>query len=280
MFGYVMANRDKLTPEEERRFRACYCGLCRALRLRHGLRGQMTLSFDMTFLLMVLESLYEPEEICGEERCYPHPNRKHPYIESEIVRYAADMNVALAYHKLMDDWADERRLVKRAQAALLKRQYAQVEKAYPQKCAAIEACIRELSAIERRREMDIDAPANCFGRLLGELFVYKKDIWEDVLRPMGEALGRFVYVMDAYDDLPEDEKKGNYNPIQALKGDNFEEICRQALVLLIAQCTEEFEKLPLVQDVGILRNILYSGVWTKYESIRLSRESARKGETK
>ena len=164
MFGYVTVDPKVLTPEQRARFQACYCGLCRCLRREYGLKGQLTLSFDMTFLLLTLSSLYEPAETGGEERCAPHPRKKHPWMENEFTAYAADMNIALAYHKLMDDWADERNLLRRAGAEALKRGYRRVEARWGEKCAAIEAGVRNLGQIEKRREMDVDAPAKCFGR--------------------------------------------------------------------------------------------------------------------
>lgn len=272
MFGYVTVDPKVLTPEQRARFQGCYCGLCRCLRREYGLKGQLTLSFDMTFLLLTLSSLYEPAEKSGEERCAPHPRKKHPWVESELTAYAADMNIALAYHKLMDDWADERDLLRRAGAEALKRGYRRVEARWGEKCAAIEAGVRELGQIEKRREMDVDAPAKCFGRLLGELFVYRRDEWEVPLRTMGEYLGRFIYVMDAYDDLTADEKRGAYNPLTALEGEGFEQTVENALTMLIGRCTQAFEVLPLVQDVEILRSVLYSGVWAKYVSVRKKRD--------
>ena len=116
MFGYVTVDPKVLTPQQRARFQGCYCGLCRCLRREYGLKGQLTLSFDMTFLLLTLSSLYEPAETGGEERCAPHPRKKHAWVENEFTAYAADMNIALAYHKLMDDWADERNLLRRAGA--------------------------------------------------------------------------------------------------------------------------------------------------------------------
>jgi len=276
MFGYVMANRDALSQDERDRFQALYCGLCRALRTRHELRGQMTLSFDMTFLLMTLNSLYEPIEKRGRERCWMRPGKRHAYVLTMFSDYAADMNVALAYHKFRDDWADDRNLVRRTEAGLLRRSYRRVELLYPEKCAAVEKGIRALSEIEKRRGGGIDAPANCFGQLLGELFAYRDDHWAGTLRSMGAELGKFIYVMDAYDDLEDDRKKGAYNPLSELGGEAFEETVHAALTMLIARCTGEFEKLPLFEDVEILRNILYSGVWTQYLSI----QARRKGEAK
>ena len=278
MFGYVTVNPEALTQAQRDRFQAFYCGLCRCLRREYGLKGQLTLSFDMTFLLITLSSLYEPEEQSGVERCAPHPRKKHTWVENEFTAYAADMNLALAYHKLMDDWADERNLLRRAGAEVLKRGYRRVEERWGEKCAAIEKGVRDLGAIEKRREMDIDTPANCFGELLGELFVYRHDQWEATLRTMGAYLGRFIYVMDAYDDLAADEKHGAYNPLIALKGEDFENTVENALTMLIGRCTQAFEVLPLVKDVEILRSVLYSGVWAKYVSVRRKRGEAS-GET-
>ncbi|HIS04311.1 MAG TPA: hypothetical protein IAA75_10515 [Candidatus Pullichristensenella avicola] len=284
MFGYVTVNPEALTQAQRDRFQAVYCGLCRRLRREYGLKGQLTLTFDMTFLLLTLSSLYEPAEESGEERCAPHPRKKHAWVENEFTAYAADMNIALAYHKLMDDWADERNLLRRVGAEALKRGYRRVEARWGEKCAAIEQGVRDLRTIEQRREMDVDAPANCFGRLLGELFVYRHDEWEAPLRTMGEYLGRFVYVMDAYDDLAADEKRGAYNPLVALKGEGFETTVESVLTMLIGRCTQAFEVLPLVKDATILRSALYSGVWAKYVSVRKKRDGAfaqaedRKGE--
>ena len=149
----------------------------------------------MTFLLLTLSSLYEPAEKSGEERCAPHPRKKHPWVENEFTAYAADMNIALAYHKLMDDWADERNLLRRAGAEALKRGYRRVEARWGEKCAAIEAGVRDLGQIEKRREMDVDAPAKCFGRLLGELFVYRRDEWE--VAPAGHGrIPRALHLRD------------------------------------------------------------------------------------
>ena len=103
MFGYVRANLNDLSEQEKNRYRAFYCGLCQALGERHGQRGRMTLSFDMTFLTMFLGSLYEPEEKAGEMRCVPHPARPHHFVRTEITDYAADMTVALSYFKCLDD---------------------------------------------------------------------------------------------------------------------------------------------------------------------------------
>ena len=113
-----------------------------------------------------------------------------------------------------------------------------------------------------------DAAADAFGALMGELFAYKTDRWADGLRRMGAALGRFIYMMDAYADLPKDKARGRPNPLVSLSAaPDYEAQCKALLTLHLGECALEFEKLPLVEDADILRNILYSGVWTKYEAL-------------
>ena len=96
MFGYVIANPDSLTPEQLARYKSCYCGLCRTLKARHGSVSRLTLTYDMTFLVLLLESMYEPEAETGEERCIAHPVHPHGWSASAVTEYAADMNILLA----------------------------------------------------------------------------------------------------------------------------------------------------------------------------------------
>lgn len=276
MFGYVITNADTLSKEQQERFRQCYCGLCRTLRRQFGAVGQMTLSFDMTFLAMVLNALYEPEEISGKERCLPHPFKKHTYIESTCFEYAADMNIALAYHKCMDNWIDDRSIPYRAMGGVLKKAYRKAEARHPEQCGVIEQCLDEIHRIEKSGCSQIDPPVNVTGRMLGVLFAFDpNDIWADTLREMGDGLGRFVYFMDAYDDLEKDIRHHRFNPLKTFHEDNgYEDMCKASLKMMIGDSTQAFEMLPIVKDADIIRNILYSGVWSRYAQIQNKRKEA------
>ena len=125
--------------------------------------------------------------------------------------------------------------------------------------------MQELSDCEKENSQEIDRSAGCFGRLMADLFVYKEDMWEETLRRMGFFLGKYIYIMDAYEDLEEDLRKQCYNPLKSLhERADYEEQIRQILCMMIAECSAEFEKLPCLLDVDILRNILYDGVWNRY----------------
>lgn len=281
MFGYLTVNGRELSAEARTRYEGYYCGLCHALNERFGAQGRVTLSNDMTFLLMLLSSLYEPEETRGTSFCILHPVKKRVVARNALCGYAADMNIMLAYYKCADDWRDDNSAMARLQTKLLKRGFESVERAYPDKCGVVRECLDEIYLIEARDGRDVDALANLTGRFLGEIYAYRRDFWGDQLRAMGEALGRFIYVMDAYDDLQKDIKRGKYNPLRPyLSQEGHEVFFADTLTLLMAECADAFELLPIVRDADILRNILYSGAWARY-SLRAQRhkrghEMARK----
>lgn len=273
MFGYITINKEGLSQEAFARYQGFYCGLCRVLKARHGNGGRASLSYEMTFLALLLSALYEPEETKREGACIVHPVKKRTFLTSGVTDYAADMNLALAYHKLRDNWKDDRNIIGLAGSGLLSQSYRKVSIRYPETCAIIEDSLAKIDALEKNRHPRVDEGANLTGQMLGRVFVMNPDdIWASDLRTMGEALGRFIYVMDAYEDLPRDIRKKSYNPlIDMAKAEGYEDLIRDGLSLLIGECTEAFEVLPLVQDVDILRNILYSGVWARYGAIQKKR---------
>lgn len=268
MFGYVVANIEDATSEENARYHEVYCGLCRTLGKCCGQRCRLTLNYDMVFLALLLESLYEPAAAKGSARCVAHPLKQHDYATSEVTEYAACVGVALAYHKCLDDWSDDRRIAAKVGAVALGRAYGRVRARLPRQCEAIE---RELSVIGEIERADkraqtafsaADAAAQAFGRLMAELFVIEEDMWSNTLRALGFHLGRFIYLMDAVCDFEHDREQGKYNPFA---GREFvPQHMETALSVIAGAAVQEFEKLPLEQDIHLLRNVLYSGIWQKY----------------
>ena len=262
MFGFVTANAKELSKEQKLRYGAVYCGICRQIRSRHTGTARLTLSYDMAFLALLHMSLYEPEETNGNRACGLHPLRPRPWLDCDAVRYAADMNVALAYYQCVDDWNDEKKPTARLMANHLAKRVPELKRQYPRQCAAIARCIARLAELEQARCHNADEPANCFGELMAELLVWQADLWESYLRQMGMALGRFIYLADAVADFEKDRKKGRYNPLTEENRPQWDDF----LVLAMGRCTAAYEKLPLVQDKALLDNILYSGVWTNFRT--------------
>ena len=269
-----MANVGELTKQEQTRYSSVYCGICRQIRCRASNPARLGLSYDMAFLALLLMSLYEPEETAGSRACGLHPVKPRAWVDNEYVRYGADMNVALAYYNALDDYEDDRRLGAKVMAGVFGKNCPAIEQRYPRQCQAIAHCIAKLSALEKAGCDNPDEPACCFGQLMGELLVYREDMWAPTLRQMGMALGRFIYLADAAVDYRRDKKKKHYNPFLAMGMEEDWDRWEQYLVLAMGRCTDHYERLPLVQDKKILDNILYSGVWVEYR--RRQREQAKR----
>ena len=268
MFGFVTAHMKELDEGQKCRYQSVYCGICRQIRDRSGQRARLCLSYDMTFLALLLLSLYEPQEASGRNACKLHPIKKRPWIDNDVIRYCADMNVALAYYNSLDNWQDDHSLSGKWMAGVLGQHYDTIQQRYPRQCKAIESCIQTLSQLEKAGCTNPDEPAGCFGRLMAELLVYQEDLWAPDLREMGMALGRFIYLADAAVDYRKDKRKGKYNPYIAMGSQADWPRWEEYLVLAMSRCTHYYEKLPLVQDKAILDNILYSGVWINFGRMR------------
>jgi len=281
VFGFVSANLERLSPEAAERYQAGYCGLCHALGSRHGDAARLTVNYDMTFLALYLAAVYDEPGERGTERCVVHPFKAHEYLGGRIADYAADMNVLLAYHDAMDGWNDDRDALGLARAKLLEKEYRRVEAAYPRQSRAVGDRMAELAAIEKRGEPNPDLPARRFGELMGEIFVMDDEGDDERsgavaagLRDFGRALGAFVYIMDACVDLERDLRSESYNPMVATPSDQFDDI----LDVLMAGCVRAHERLvalvPAMRDRDLIENILYSGVWTRYEAHKRKKEKA------
>ena len=275
MFGYININQKELSDESKKAYQSYYCGLCRKLKSNCGTKGQMLLNYDMTFLIVLLTGLYELENEEVEFTCPLHPTKKRTAWWNEATDYAADMNVMLAYYNMLDDWKDEKSYTKRAFAKMLDKDYQRIMEKYPRQVTAIEQFMEKQAQAERENEKNLDIVAGLTGEMLGEIFAWKKDVWEEELKTLGFYLGKFIYIMDAYEDIDEDIKKKSYNPLvlAADKDDeNFDTFCKLLLTSMMSECAKSFERLPILLHADILRNVLYSGVWSKYEYLQLKKK--------
>ncbi len=266
MFGYIVTDPAQLDEAQRLRYRAAYCGLCRTLKKRFGMRGAASLSNDMVFLNILLEALYEPESAEWSSRCVRHPLRRRPRSVSVLTEYCADLSLILAYHNAMDDWNDDKNHIALRYARSIGRGAAEASRRLPWQAKAVADAIERINVLERQADIPLDAVADAFGKMLGEVFPpYPDDHWAPALRETGEALGKFIYFMDAYEDADRDGKKKNYNPLLPLKQEpGYEEKVREILTMFLGDAAAAFEKLPVVRDAALLRNVLYAGVWSRY----------------
>lgn len=133
MFGYVIINKPEMKFKDFDVYKSYYCGLCRELRRKYGISGQISISYDMTFVVMLLSGLYEPTTWKGNTRCAMHPVHRQTIRKNEITEYGADMNILLTYYKCMDDWKDEKKFTRLGYARLLEGKERILESRYQKK---------------------------------------------------------------------------------------------------------------------------------------------------
>lgn len=279
MFGIAVASLGSVSDTEKERYQAIYCGLCLELKRIYGQVSRVSLSYDLAFLAMLYASLYEPAERTGKTHCITHPRKKVPFAISPYSAYCADLSVALAYHKCLDDVTDEGTRAAKAARAVLASSYARAEERIPEQCSVIGEALGLIRRIEGEgaRQCDpasrADAGATAFGEMLGFLMECCPgcfpDIWSAQLRRLGEGLGRFIYLMDAAVDFRQDLRCGAYNPfveMAAHEGTGKPDplAMREMLSVLAGQMADAFERLPLVQDANIMSSVIYAGVWQKF----------------
>lgn len=277
MFGYVRPLRGELKVKEWEHYRAAYCALCAALGRRHGLWAQLSLSYDFTFLTLLLLPAEDRPELtscrcpaqlwCGKQRCLaPHP----------ALELAADESVILTWWKLRDGVADGtfwKALACRTAGLFLRRAYRRAAQARPDFDATTRACLEELAALEREGCPSLDRPADAFARILRAAAPPTGDGMRD--RAMGELLyhvGRWIYLADAWDDLVEDEKTGNYNPILARFSGQAQEHREEVRLTLRHSCNLAGSACALLElgcRQGVVENILYLGLpWVEDQVFR------------
>ena len=272
MYGYVSVNTSELKVREFDEYNAWYCGLCHCLKKGFGRAGQLIIQHDMTFLIYLLQGLYEPAESSFSGRCIAHPMKKRTFTVSDVSSYAADMNILLAWYKLVDDWEDDKSKKARVMMAALKKGAKRVREKYPKKAEAVEAAFNKLGELEKDGSDQLDAVSGCFGEVMAEVCDFRDDEWSDELRRIGFFLGKFIYIMDAYEDMESDKKTGSYNCLVNVydgfeKKEDAEMFVYSLLNMVMAECAKAFEMLPIVRNAEVLRNIIYAGVWGKWSEL-------------
>lgn len=270
MFGFIRPVKSELRVREVERFQSVYCGLCHAIRRRYGRVHTLSLSYDMTFLTLLLEGLLPEGADTGRRRCDASPVRpKNVLCEDAAVAFAADVSVLLAYHKLQDTIADDRglkRLAARLLCLLSRRGYRRACEKQPALDRTMAACLQELSAVEKAGTPSIDRAADPFARLLSACVPGLEGDTGRILQELLYHVGRWIYLIDACADLQDDWESGGYNPVALRYGltapslEPVEGALELTLEKSLAAIYAAFLLLDVRRDQEILENIICLGL--------------------
>lgn len=281
MFGYVTPCKMELKIKDFEKFKAYYCGLCKAIKKNCGNIPRMSLNYDMTFLGILLDSLKEDNIISTREHCIVHPIQKKLFItENNALNYAAYCNVMLFYFKLLDNVEDDKSIKSKLSSVMLKYYLKKYFNNYQEVTDFTRNKLQELYDLEKNfKNHTLDSLSHPFGELTGYLLSYTitdEDI-KEIMQEFGYNLGKWIYIIDAFDDLEKDMQNNKFNAISSvlnsdnLNYENFKENIEDRIEFTLLSCgrtcTYLLDKLPIKRNYDLLYNILQLGMIEKINKV-------------
>jgi len=281
MFGYITPDKQELKIWEFEVFRGYYCGVCKAMAKQAGHICRLCLSYDTAFLAMLLDSL-KADSIKGKrQRCFVHPASKRFMVEkNSAVEFASDINILLAYYNLKDKWQDEKRISGIIGPALLGKGFRRLKRKYPELAGEVQKELSILRKLEQQNTGFMDEASEPFARIMQNVFSFAETDGKQkkALGWIGYNLGKWIYLLDAFDDLEDNIKSGAYNPlltqfkygreesIQDFR-DRIRENTNFNLVYSLSEMEKAFSLLDVKKNKSILENIVYRGLLLKTRNV-------------
>ena len=279
MFGYIKIQRSELRVRELDCYRATYCGLCHAMGKTCGRSFCGTLSYDFAFLGVMRMALTGGVPEFETRRCIAHPFRKRMAVKTnESLVYCSAAAALLGYGKCRDDISDEKGGA-RIKARLALPYFASARKRALKKMPElvelddkVSRGLASMSELETKdpEKVSSDALGELFGGIMGDILSFGLEGGNRIAaKKFGEAMGRWLYVMDAVDDYEDDLKKGRFNPFVIFWKDSggfTDERCELIEAAMTAYLLEAERALDLMELGGcreffeIIRNVLYLGM--------------------
>ena len=303
MLGYVQIFKPELKVREYEIYMGYYCGVCKYIGKTYGQLPRMVLSYDAAFLALLLACVDETPDAPVQEHCVMHHIKNKTIIRNAAIEYAGDVMLILAWYKMLDDANDEGKLYAKASARLLKRLHRKLVQKYPALCDGIEINLAKLNGLEKARCASLDEAAESFSKIMEVIFREGARLLYPTSQHLHETFGRtgyhmgkWIYLIDAADDIEENIESGAYNPLLyrfayrgATDGDadgadgdpasaaepespqQFRERIRGNLEFnlyqYLAVLSQQTGSLDIRKNQGIIDNVIYFGMNRKTEEI-------------
>jgi len=278
MFGYIVPDKPELKVKELDTFKGYYCGLCKQLKTSYTFFSRLFLNYDCTFLSLILDAVNEDMPQCNREACSFSPFHKKCILRAGTSKYAAAINVLLAKNSIRDHIRDEKKFYLFPAQLMLVRGYRKARRDYPNTAACIENALDRLNEMEESEESDIDRVSDVFAVMLSELTVSGAETEKIAFKHLGYHIGRWLYLIDAYDDLERDIKTKAYNPLiyrfqyysdEKLSAfrKRIDEDIRFNLYYSLSEAANAFELIAFKKNRALLENIIYMGLKKRTEQV-------------
>lgn len=299
-----MPCKMELKIKDYEKFKGYYCGLCKAINNNFGKLPRMALNYDMTFLAVLLDSITDNKLCLKMQRCIIHPVKKRIIIiNNTALDYAAFCNVILVYYKLLDNVKDDNSKISKIFSSILnlyinkKDTNKDTEKLEELKIY-VQNSLVTLSQLENSKDpLSLDEISHCFADLTGYLISYYVDYmnlpldtsFKNTLYWLGYNLGKWIYIIDAFDDLKKDFEHNRYNVLNFvynkdnLNYTDFSKTIEKRIDLILVNCgsacLENLNKLLLYKNKDLLYNILQFGLMDKMDIVFKRRSELKDAES-
>ncbi|MDD4316118.1 MAG: DUF5685 family protein [Clostridia bacterium] len=274
MFGYVIIDKPNILIKDFATYKSYYCGLCKRTGSLYGQLMRLSVNYDIVLLSLLVHNYEKVTPEFTEEHCILHPvGQKKPVAKSDgIFGRIVDINIILGYYKACDDVADEGR--HKGVKNFLGRRMKKLKVNYPALCAAAELRFGELRRLEETNCRDENAVSGCFGDVLSAAAEAATEKADDNLRKLCYNLGKWIYYIDALDDITDDYEQKRYNLFAPSTGapdadffDKQEKYFRHLLYSAIDDITQSYDKMDITVSEGALSNIIYLGLRARTEAV-------------
>ena len=288
MLGYVQIFKPDLKVREYEIYMGYYCGVCKYIGKEYGQLPRMALSYDAAFLALLLASVDEQPDAPVQEHCVLHHIKNKTIIRNAAIEYAGDVMLILAWYKMLDDAHDEGKVSAKAATRLLRRLHRKLQKKYPALCDGIEINLAKLGGLEDAKCASLDEAAESFSKIMEVIFregaksLYpdSPDLHETFART-GYHMGKWIYLIDAADDIEENIESGAYNPLLyrfdyqgADSGETPQQFRKRIhdnldfnLYHYLSVLSEQIGSLDIKKNRGIIDNVIFFGMNRKTEEI-------------
>ena len=294
MFGYVRPFKPYMRMCEYDTYRGVYCGLCKTIGRIFGFVPRFTLSYDFTFLSLMDLSVNEIKMSAEKQRCIAHPVKKTICVNCYLgLNYSSYSAMLLIYHKLKDDLEDNEFNHKIRSVFLLpffKGAYKKSRMKYPELANTIEEQMKNQRRIETEKCAKIDIACEPTAKIMEAIFGgLTDDERQGDLKRFGYLLGRYIYLCDALDDVKDDFKKQNYNPLlnvfeidntkKEMSLEDYDKIkayVKDSINLTLGELAEVYVRLDLKMYKPIIDNIVYLGLKNVFELVEQGKFNRKK----
>lgn len=279
MFGYVKTDKPEMKVKEYEAYRGLYCSLCKAMGRHFGVLARLTLSYDITFLVLTRLSFLGTLPCFEGGRCAFNPTKKCSYCTNaeEELRYASAVAMIMLYHKVRDNISDGSVLKKLVMYLLLPwatLKYKKAKRMYGEIAEITQECMSKQSEAEKKNSASTDEAAHQSAEALGRITAYNIDDPEGNIYRFGYGIGKWVYLTDAFDDIEKDLKDGSYNVFvnkYNLTQESYNEEIKADITATINMSsilfTDSYEKIENKTLSPIMENIIYEGMHKSLDRI-------------